>query len=365
MTTGSVEIKSSTEVYLSGSFSDATATPKEVGFQWGTSSYPMNNTKTASAPSYGTYGDFSVTLTGLTPGQTYYYRAYVVVNGTEDYFSEELTVEDASYRSFTMPVPDVKPAVDEPWLELPGATDNTNYLVNTYYSGSESDANRNYTHCYDKSTYTSLWTAYPLNSNHMGSLSRPSKWYFSPDISESLQVDLTSSSYNDSYSRGHMIPNASRNGNSTMQNQTFYVTNSVPQIQNSFNGGIWASLESALQTIGKAEEIYIVTGVAFKKVGESKTVNYTTAKDDTKSIPVPNYFYKVVLKVSKSGSTVNSASTIGFWFEHKTYSDSYTNYAVSVDQIEQWTGFDFFVNLPDSVETVAEANGSWTAFQDF
>ena len=238
----------------------------------------------------------------------------------------------------------------------------------TYYDGTKTDVNRNYTHCYDESTYTSLWTAYHLNSTHMGSLSRPNNWSYAPneDISTSVQVDLRNSSYNDNYSRGHLIPNASRNGIKNMQLQTFYVTNSVPQIQDNFNGSIWASLEGALQGIGKEEEIYIVTGVCFNKVGENKTVKYTTAKDDTKNVPVPNYFYKVVLKVDKSGDNVTSASAIGFWFEHKGYSNStYANYAVSVDQIEQWTGFDFFVNLPDSVEQSAESNTSWSLFQSF
>ena len=253
------------------------------------------------------------------------------------------------------------PAVDQDWLELPGAVEGSQYLVNTYYDGT----NRNYTHLYDKETYTSLWTSYHLNSSHMGSLDRPGSWSYSPSINTSDQVNLKSHSYNDNYSRGHLIPNASRNGNSVMQKQTFYVTNSVPQIQNSFNGGVWQNLEAALQGIGESEEIYIVTGVAFNKVGENKTVKYTTAKDDTKQVPVPNYFYKVVLKVNKSGSTVTSASAIGFWFEHKAYSDSYTNYAVSVDQIEEWTGFDFFVNLPDTVEISAEKNTSWTTFQNF
>ncbi len=211
-----------------------------------------------------------------------------------------------------------------------------------------------------------MWVAYPLNSSHMGSLARLDNWSYNPLISTSYQVNLCNSSYNDNYSRGHLIPNASRNGDSTLQAQTFYVTNSVPQIQDNFNGGIWSSLEGALQSIAKSEEIYIVTGVAFAKEGETRSITYTTAKDDTKSVPVPNYFYKVAMKVTKSSSgTVTAASTIGFWFEHKTYSDSYTNYAVSVDQIEAWTGFDFFVNLPDSVETSAEANSSWTAFQSF
>lgn len=253
------------------------------------------------------------------------------------------------------------PAVDKDWLELPGAVDGSNYVVNTYYDGSS----RNYTHLYDKSTYTSLWTAYHLNSSHMGSYSRPEKWSFSPSIGQSAQVNLTNRSYNDSYSRGHLIPNASRNGIKNMQLQTFYVTNSVPQIQDNFNGGIWQKLEAALQDIAEREEIYIVTGVCFNKVGESKTIKYTSAKDDSKKVPVPNYFYKVALKVNTSGGKVTSASAVGFWFEHKTYSDSYTNYAVSVDQIEQWTGFDFFVNLPDTVESSAEDNKNWSTFQNF
>ena len=329
--------------------------PAEVGFQYGTSSSSL--TKTITCNNYsGTASSFSADVEGLSAGTTYYVQSYVVVDG------QTFTGSVTSFKTVAAQVPAVSGKF---WLELPGAVSGTDYVVNTYYGSSTTDANRNYTHCYDKSTYTSLWTAYHLNSSHMGSLSRPSKWSYSPSISTSDQVNLCSSSYNDSYSRGHMIPNASRNSNETMQLQTFYVTNSVPQIQDNFNGGVWQNLEAALQSIAGSEEIYIVTGVAFNKVGESKSITYTTAKDDTKSVPVPNYFYKVVLKVEKSGNTVTSASTVGFWFEHRTYTDSYINYAESVDQIEQWTGMDFFVNLPDSIELTAEANDDWSKFQSF
>ena len=340
---------------LSASYTEASSVPAEVGFRYGTSSSSL--TKTITCNNYsGTASSFSADVEGLSAGTTYYVQSYVVVDG------QTFTGSVTSFKTVAAQVPAVSGKF---WLELPGAVSGTDYVVNTYYGSSTTDANRNYTHCYDKSTYTSLWTAYHLNSSHMGSLSRPSKWSCSPSISTSDQVNLCSSSYNDSYSRGHMIPNASRNSNETMQLQTFYVTNSVPQIQDYFNGGVWQNLESALQSIAESEEIYIVTGVAFNKVGESKSITYTTAKDDTKSVPVPNYFYKVVLKVEKSGNTVTSASTVGFWFEHRTYTDSYINYAESVDQIEQWTGMDFFVNLPDSIELTAEANDDWSKFQSF
>ena len=266
--------------------------------------------------------------------------------------------------STTLTTPKVMPT--ESWLELP-AISNASLYPNAQELKVEASGERNYTAYYDNSTYTSMWVAYPLQSSHMGSLARPTKWYYNPLIDESEQVNLCDHSYEgETYSRGHLIPNASRNGNEEMQKQTFYVTNSVPQVQNSFNSGVWSNLESALQSEAASETIYIVTGVAFSKVGETKSVSYIQATDDTKNVPIPNYFYKVVLKVkTNSSGTVTSASTVGFWFENKAYSDAYTNYTVTVDQVEQWTGFDFFGNLPDNIEVTAESNASWSSFQGF
>ena len=306
-------------------------------------------------------GTFTAKLTGLTPGQTYVFQSYATVAGTGTFASQTRTAGARSYDYFKMPGCGQDPAVDKDWLELPSGHQGSQYVVNTYYSGA-----RNYTHPYDTSMMTSLWTAYPHNSSHMGSLSRPSSWYYSPSIPQSYQADLTSGTYSGStYRRGHMCPNGSRNGNATMQKQTFYVTNQVPQIQNNFNSGIWSNLENAVQSLAKREEIYVVTGVAFHKVGESRTVNYVSPADNSsQKCPIPNYFYKLVLRVKYSGSTVSDARAIGFWMEHKTYSgDSYLNYSTTVDQIEKWTGFDFFVNLPDQIESSAESrNQSWSEF---
>lgn len=283
------------------------------------------------------------------------YASCTATNGT--------AVTSAS-TTLTTPVPTVMPT--ESWLELP-AISNSSLYPNAKELKVSVSGERNYTAYYDNSTYTSMWVAYPLQSSHMGSLDRPSKWYYNPLIATSEQVNLCDHSYEgDTYSRGHLIPNASRNGNYEMQLQTFYVTNSVPQVQNSFNSGVWSELESALQSEASSETIYIVTGVAFSKVGETKSVSYIQATDDTKDIPIPNYFYKVALKVkTNSSGTVTSASTVGFWFENKAYSDTYTNYAVTVDQVEQWTGFDFFANLPDSVEVTVESSKDWNAFLAF
>jgi endonuclease G len=73
-------------------------------------------------------------------------------------------------------------------------------------------------------------------------------------------------------------------------------------------------------------------------IGESKIV-------------VPKYNYMAVL--SKKADTYKS---IAFWFENKKYNEPYklNEHAVSVEELEELTGIDFFHNLPDEIESVVE-----------
>lgn len=326
----------------------------------------MNNKVVASSNLSGTEGAFSVSLSGLVPSQTYYYRAYVTVNGSGEYVSEEKTIHASSYGTFTLSEDGGQSDEPSGWLELPALVVGDKQVVNTYYAGNS----RNYTHLYDKNTFASLWTAYPLYAATTGG-KRSESWASNPKIPVSDQINIWGGSYGVNYgstiyARGHQIPDADRSNNSTMQAQTYYATNLVPQIQDNFNGGIWMNLESALRSaIPASDTLYVVTGVTFKTVGGNENVTYIQPKHDSKKCPVPNYFWKVVMKVKRSAGVVTSASAVGFWFEHKQYSDSYTNYAVSVDRVEQLTGFDFFANLPDGVEATAETNTLWTTFQNF
>lgn len=316
-------------------------------------------------------GDYTFTITNVSKSKFVQYRSNYTSFGSYSSMQSDGTLPmlyelegDIVLGEDTEEIPEGMPTGE--WLELPAErTDGAypNAVTVTVSVGDE----RNYTHFYDKATYTSMWVAYPLSAPHMGSYGRPGSWDWNPYISTSDQVNLCSRSYAGDYSRGHLIPNASRNGIREMQLQTFYVTNSVPQVQGGFNGGIWQKLEAALQDEAESETLYIVTGVAFQKVGENRTISYTQAKDDSKDVPVPNYFYKVVLKVkTDANGEVTDAQTVGFWFENKYHDNStYANYAVTTDQVEEWTGFNFFTKLPDTLEEAAEKNSSWSTFQQF
>ena len=280
------------------------------------------------------------------------------------------------------------------WLELPGAPGNEEYVLAAYMDP-EFDATshadktlRNYTYNYDKDMFTSLWVAYPLYKEAFQG-SNSNNWKRNPDVPNDYEINIVDSSYGvnvgkvnntgydeslDYYARGHQIPNADRKTSASKNSQTYYTTNSTPQIDRGFNGGIWKSLEENIRTVASATDtVYVVTGAAFQKKGESpKSVTWILPKNETvKKCPLPNYYWKVLLKVKRdSDGKVKSASSVGFWFEHKSYKDtgkkfSDEEFVVSVDQIEQWTGFDFFVNVPDSYETTAETNSSWSTFQSF
>ena len=115
------------------------------------------------------------------------------------------------------------------------------------------------------------------------------------------------------------------------------------------------------------DTVYVVTGAILQTAGNHEAITWITPKSDSKRCPVPNYYYKALLKVRRDASNkVTSAMTIGFWMEHREYSnDSYTNYATSVAEIERLTGFDFFANLPADIQAAAEQNSNWNTFASF
>ena len=265
---------------------------------------------------------------------------------------------------------------DPIWMELPApvAMDETLYMV-THTAQMQGRLQRNYTILYDEDLYAALWVAYPLCASHTSS-GREESWGYDPHVPNSSQTNVnkgygasepTANYPKNFYARGHQIPNADRSGVPEMMAQTYYSTNMTPQIQNGFNGGIWAKLEEAVRTaIPQGDTLYVVTGAVFEKYGVDEQVKEIVNKNDSKTLPVPNYYWKALLKVKREQGAVTEASTIGFWLPHNDLKGhSYSDYAVSVDQLEAWTGFNLFPSIPDVLEPSAESQTSWDAFRAF
>ena len=378
---------------LSGSFLNASGGIYEAGFYWDTDeaslealAHPEQVITTDGTAA--TSGNFSCELGSLDEVTDYYYRAYILwlnpeTNTYQEYFGP--------IKMFTTQARAYQPGG---WLEMPsysverlsGTT--TSSLADLYPLTHRAEMGgenvRNYSLLYDPEMFASYWVAYPLCLAHT-STGRNDSWSADPDVPAEKQTQVEkgygitwdSGNYSQqTYARGHQIPNADRNGVAEMQRQTYYATNVTPQLQNAFNGSIWGSLEGAVRDllVNASDTVYVCTGPAYRKKGGSEVIQTITNRDG-KVLPIPNYYWKVLLKVKWSAPDgeghkhVTNAAAIGFWFEHKEYyptkNYTYTSYTESVDQIEEWTGLDFFSNLSSSIQDGIETSTNWTSFKNF
>lgn len=260
-----------------------------------------NGSDTGSVVAAVVGNEATANLSDLLPATTY--TVYGVVTATNG------STPQSSSTTFTTEGARTDHAA---WYELPARTTADETITQTVYPASGSQ--RNYTMYYDKSTYTAYWVAYPLAKGHMGN-GRSDKWQRNPGLAESEQINVWSSSYGvnlgattsdgydnskEFYARGHQIPNADRNGSDELVVQTYYATNSTPQIQNKFNGGIWQQLESGVRNIAATTDtVYVVTGAILQTAGNHEAITWITPKSDSKRCPVPNYYYKALLKVRR------------------------------------------------------------------
>ncbi len=297
----------------------------------------------------------------------------VAANESEQERSAVLTVENSAGKASKTisqkgKKPEIKPDPDptpEPkpnetgWLELPSVPAGTDFFAHSMTIGSVKT--RNYSFIWDYDNLVAPWVAYPLCKWNMASnVKRTNAWALDPLLPESKQPVLYrgfSKGNNGWYARGHQIPSADRLTSYESNAMTFYGTNMTPQIQEGFNGDIWATLEGMVRSwANKSDTLYVVTGCVIDyKDGE--TVKYAL-DNNGKKVTVPTAYYKVVLRYMKNSTVGYSGySACAVWLDHKVYSTKTidSSYSMSVDDLEKRLNIDFFVNLPAKVgeETTA------------
>lgn len=150
--------------------------------------------------------------------------------------------------------------------------------------------------------------------------------------------------------RGHMMPAADCKTSATRMTESFYLSNVCPQ-DHDLNEGQWCELEKQVRFWCKhwyKQDLYVVCGPIFDD---------SCQKSET-GIVIPKAFFKVICR--RDDKKVWSA--IGFRFLNSPMLTSYETLAVSVDDIEKATGFDFFSTLPDSIERFVEKDCSGWKF---
>lgn len=188
------------------------------------------------------------------------------------------------------------------------------------------------------------WVAYSLDKKDIVSRDRKRPYFI-----EDPKVKTTSASWRNykksGYDRGHLCPAGDRRLTEESYNETFYTSNISPQKHN-FNAGIWNKLEQKTRYWAKKNNhLYVITGgvlgVNLKTIGSEK-------------VAVPNEFYKILLDYTQP-----EIKAIAFLIPHQESKNPLYDFVVSIDELEQKTGIDFFHHLPDDLENKLEKSSNY------
>lgn len=216
-------------------------------------------------------------------------------------------------------------------LELPSHSD-TDFVIE--YNG--------YTVLYDSSAHVPCWVAYELKEYEVVNAPPPFKGAFVTDTSVSV-IQADGYDYRGSgWSRGHMAPAADFKWSKNAYNDTFYYTNCCPQNQE-MNNGSWNVLENYVRKLAKKYGlVYVVTGPV---VGNNRY-----GKIGAHQVVVPDGFFKALL-IGFNGKHY----AIGFYMENIPEKQHLQDCCMSINELENITGIDFFPSLSDDIESEVES----------
>ncbi|HEX2120183.1 MAG TPA: DNA/RNA non-specific endonuclease, partial [Thermoanaerobaculia bacterium] len=213
---------------------------------------------------------------------------------------------------------------------------------------------------YNRSRGTANWVSWHLDDTWTGFLSRVDTFRADPAVPPDWYRVLATDYTNTGFDRGHMVPNADRNPETSIPiNQaTFLMTNMIPQSPDN-NQGPWADLENFLRTLLPANEVYVVAGGAGTGGTGSNGFATTIANGN---VTVPAQTWKVALVLPKDGGDDVSRVTAGTRTIAVIMPNvqgirniDWTNYLTTVDAVESLTGYDLFENVGNLVENAIEA----------
>jgi len=231
----------------------------------------------------------------------------------------------------------------------PSETPVTDYVQDLTPLGKDNNivSHNYYTLSYSEPHEQAEWVYYKINSSELNSSIERSN-NFRPDALIKTSSAQLKDYKGSGYDRGHLAPAADMKYNSNSMSESFYMSNISPQSPG-FNRGVWKKIESQFRSWAyEYGELIIVTGPVLNgDYIETIGLNEVT---------VPKWYYKVAMDPECY------ERNIAFVIENTRSSENMNSFVVSIDYLEEFSGLDFFHNLPDDVEESIEStihNSLW------
>ena len=201
---------------------------------------------------------------------------------------------------------------------------------------------KGYTVNYNRTLRIPNWVAYELTDEETRGESQRSDRMFRKDPelkgTQAMREDYSGSGW----TKGHMAPAADFRWDDDAMDETFYLSNVCPQSEE-LNSGDWEYLERQVRNwarrYGKAWVVSgPIVGADYETIGE-------------RDVAVPESFFKAVLVHDGI-----SYSSIAFIMGNDAERYYLRDCAVSINELEKKTGFDFFPALDDSFEEEVESD---------
>lgn len=206
---------------------------------------------------------------------------------------------------------------------------------------------RGYAMGYHERMRHALWVSYLLTAENLRSPQVPRPKRFLPDPAIKNDPVHPGEYTRSGYDRGHLAPSADMTYSRSTAEESFYMSNISPQLP-ALNRRGWKNLESAVRSWALKEgKLYVITGPIFSG---RKTIG-------RKHLAVPAYFYKIILDMTPP------EKMIAFIMPNKPAGKNLEKYAVTVDEVEKITGFDFFSEMDDETEKKLESRADYSAWK--
>lgn len=194
---------------------------------------------------------------------------------------------------------------------------------------------------YNDSRGTPNWVAWFTTRDDLGD--KRERPQFQPD--PLLPAGITPVIYSDysgsGYDRGHLLPSADRLADTRRNEDTFYMTNIVPQTP-ALNQHPWNDLENYARSLTRrGAVIYTIAG----PYGEAARLK--------RRVTVPTNCWKIVVVLRSRDSSIDrSTRVIAVDMPNETDIENvdWKRYLTTVKRIEERTGLRFFDKLPGDVQ---------------